>query len=82
VAASRLDANLNGFGTLLNVMHDFYPGRDYQTAGPGNRAAVDGIWWCFRRADRFACIFDGLKPGRCRALFQADADAFCAWLRD
>ncbi len=39
-----------GFGRLLDEMHAFCRDRDYQTAGPGNRASVDGIWWCFKGA--------------------------------
>jgi hypothetical protein len=41
----------NGFGRLLDEMHGFCRGRDYHTVGPGNRATVDGIWWCFSSAD-------------------------------
>ena len=32
----------NGFGRLLDAMHDFCKGHDYQTAGAGNRVATDG----------------------------------------
>jgi hypothetical protein len=38
----------NGFGHRLDEMHQFCRGRDYRTAGPGNRATIDGIWFCFR----------------------------------